>query len=237
MEYIENVSFEELIQRISKKFKIGFEEVKIGDIVISLAQIENLDAYIEKLADSTKEGDKLDLPFWAKLWPSSLLLSYALLKLPVQEDAELLEIGAGIGLCGLVAAKRGFNVIISDIDEDALIISKLNILKNGLEERANVKKIDFTKHTLDKRFSYIIGSEVLYRRQHYRPLIKFFLRHLKDNSSKVILAKDYHIKAKKFFKLAEEHFNIQQRYIGYKEIEGDSGEKHLCSIITLTKKS
>lgn len=236
MQHIERLSFEELIERIGEKFKIGFEDVKIGDITLSLVQIENLDEYIEKLADNTKEGEKLELPFWAKLWPSSLLLSYILLKLPERENADLLEIGAGIGLCGLVAAKRGFKVVISDIDEDALIISRINILKNGLEDRAEIKKLDFTKDTLDKKFSYIIGSEVLYRQEHYRPLVKFFLRHLKDTSSKVILAKDYHIKAKKFFKLAEDHFNIDQRYVGYKEVDKEGGEKHLCSIITLTKK-
>ncbi len=226
-----------LLSLVREKFEVCFEDVRIGDISLSLLQIQNLEEYIDSLADKVKEGERLELPFWAKLWPTSLLLSYYIMKLPVRNHGILLEIGAGFGLCGLVAAKKGHRVIISDIDEDALLFAKINVLKNNLQDSCRVERLDFTKDKIDEDIFYIVGSEVLYRQEHYRPLVKFFLRHLSHPSSRVILAKDYHLKAKKFFSLAKEHFIISERTIGYKEkTSGEKAEKHLCNIIELSRK-
>jgi len=230
------MSYDELLAEVKKKFEVDFEDIRIGDIKLSLLKIVNLENYIDKLADEVKDGEKLKLPFWAKIWPTSLLLSYVLLKLPIQEGDKLLEIGAGMGLCGLVAAKLGFKVVISDIENDALLISQINVLKNGLKDVAKVQRVDFTKDRLEMGFRYIIGSEVLYKQEHFRPLVKFFLNHLKEKDSYVILAKDYHLKAKKFFKLADEYFAIQEKIIGYREKDNKKGERHLCSILKLSKK-
>ena len=230
------MSYEELLLKVKEKFEIDFEDIRIGDINLSLIKIVNLEDYIDKLADEVREGERLELPFWAKIWPTSLLLSYVLLKLPMEKGDELLEIGAGTGLCGLVAASMGFNVTISDIEQDALMISQINVLKNGLQQRARVERVDFTSDRLSKKFRYIIGSEVLYKQEHFRPLVKFFLRHLRDENSFIILAKDYHLKAKKFYKLAQEHFVIQEKVIGYKEKDNEKGERHLCTILRLSKK-
>jgi len=229
------MSYEELENKIKEKFNIDFEEIAVLDTRLVVVKILNLEDYIDKLADHVKNGQRLELPFWAKIWPTSILLSYVLHKIPRQKGDSLLEIGAGMGICGLVAAKLGFDVIISDIDEDSLMISKINIIKNNLSENAKVKKIDFTRDRLEKKFKYIIGSEVLYRQEHYRPLIKFFLNHM-DKDSTVILAKDYHLKAKKFFKLAKDYFAVDEKYIGFKEVGNDKGERHLCSIIRLRLK-
>ncbi len=226
---------ERLMEEVKKRFEVEFETVRVGDIALELLQIKNLDEYIDRLAEETKEGEKLELPFWAKLWPTSLLLSYYILKLPLREEP-VLEIGAGFGLCGLVAAMKGHRVIISDIDDNALLFARINIIKNGLTHRATVRYLDFTKDTLEEKPSYIIGSEVLYRQEHYRPLVKFFKRHLTPYS-RAILAKDYHLKAKKFFTLAREWFVIREKTLGFKEsTEGENPERHLCNIIELQKK-
>ncbi len=232
---INKMSYDELMSKVREKFKVDFEEIGIGNIKLSILSILNLEDYIDRLAEELEEGNRLELPFWAKIWPTSILLGYVLLKLPHVEADDMLEIGAGMGLCGLVGARRGFNVIISDIDEDSLIISRINILKNHLLDKARVEKIDFTKDRLNRKFKYIIGSEVLYKQEHYRPLIKFFLSHTNRDSS-IILAKDYHLKAKKFFKLARDYFEINEKFIGYREMDNEKGEKHICSIIKMRRK-
>ncbi|MCF8038310.1 MAG: methyltransferase, partial [Desulfohalobiaceae bacterium] len=84
------------------------------------------------------------------------------------------------------------------------------------------------------RFDIILGSEILYREDTYRPLSKFLDRHLASTKgSEIILAKNYHFKAKSFFKIARKEFDIRERVIGYKEQSaGDSAEKdkHLSQI-------
>jgi hypothetical protein len=54
-----------------------------------------------------------------------------------------------------------------------------------------------------------------------------------------MLAKDYKLGAKKFFKLAEPEFSWQQKTLGYRERSGreeQSEERHLCTIYTLKPK-
>ncbi len=238
-QYMEDRYYEmdHLLGLVRERFEVSFEDIRIGDICLSILQIQNLEDYIDSLAEQVKEGERLELPFWAKLWPTSLLLSYYLLKLPVKEGSFLLEIGAGFGLCGLVAAMKGHSVILSDIEEDALLFARINVLKNQLEDRCKVIKLDFTKDKIEEDISYIVGSEVLYRQEHYRPLVRFFLRHLSHPHSRVILAKDYHLKAKKFFNLAKEHFVITEKTMGYKEKSAkDKVERHLCNILELRKR-
>ncbi|MGM0423776.1 MAG: class I SAM-dependent methyltransferase, partial [Thermodesulfobacteriota bacterium] len=185
-------------------------------------------------------GEKLELPFWAKIWPTSILLSYYLQRLPWNMQGQMLELGAGVGVCGLFAAKHGLQVIISDLHEDALLFSRINILQNNLQDRAEIAKVDFTKDRLQKRFRYILASEILYQESCYRPLLKFLLHHLEPVSqAETILAKSYKLKADKFFKLAREDFQLQEKNLGYRqqaEEKQSSQEKYLSQIYRLRPK-
>lgn len=233
-------NLERLLNDVSQEFKVHFEPIKIGDIKVNLLQISDLDRYIEQVVEQS-EGGKIELPFWARIWPTSILLGYYLLKLPprVESKPKILEIGAGVGLCGLVAAKLGFEVTISDINPQALSFAQINILENELEDLASTRRVDFCKDHLDDKYDIIIGSEILYFEDSYRPLVKFFKRHLKSAPNvQVVLAKGYKLKAKKFFKLAEKEFDIQEKLIGYKEKSPTTGEeeRHLCQIYRLAPK-
>jgi predicted nicotinamide N-methyase len=231
-------SLEELLRIANSKFETYFEPVKVGEHSLEILQIAEMDRYIDKLVNEARPGQKIELPFWAKIWPASILLSYFINSMqPPTTQKTLLEIGAGIGLCGLFAALKGFDVVISDYSDDALLFTKINILKNNLEHKATVAKVDFTKDRLNQKFDYILGSEVLYQEESYRPLIKFFSAHLKTTPhAEVILAKDYRRAAKKFFRLAPKDFKIAEKTIGYRqesETDSQGEERFLCTIYRL----
>ncbi len=236
-------SLQELLDYAESKYQTRFESLKVGENRLELLQFQDMEKYIEELDSRTANNERIELPFWAKIWPTSILLSYYLHNLDIPLDNHLLEIGAGIGICGLFAAKLGYNVTISDINEDALLFTQINILKNNLQDRAKIEKIDFTQDSTNEKYKTILGSEALYREDTYRPLIKFFLNNLQAApDSEIILANHFKIKAKKFFKLAEQEFNIEQKTIGFKESSEDSAdndqesEKHLCKIFRMRPK-
>ena len=117
---------------------------------------------------------------------------------------------------------------ISDINEDALLFARINILKNGLQDRANVRRIDLqagvrdTPDTASERFSVIAGSEILYLEQLHRPLITFLKCHLELPSSgaaapEVLLTTDHRRNADAFFALAEKTFRVEHKTVGIKE--------------------
>ncbi len=227
-----------LLEKAQAKFNIQFESIKILDQELNILQIADMDRYVERLADSAPLGKGIELPYWAKIWPTSILLSYYLQRLPQNKNLNILELGSGVGVCGLVAAKCGFQVTMTDNIEDALLFAQINILKNNLEKKAQLARVDFTQDQLPNRFDLIFGSEVLYKESTYSPLIKFLLEHIKqENNSEIIIAQNYKLQAEKFFKLAEEKFDIQKKTLGYREksssAKNEQGEKHLCNIYRL----
>ncbi len=226
-----------LLEQAQSKYRVRFEPVKVGDASLDVLQIANMEEYLDQMAAGLDAETPLELPFWARIWPTSILLSFFVQRIHAADTAHLLEIGAGIGLCGLFAAKQGIRTTLSDINEDALLFSQINILQNDLQNLADVHRIDFTQDRLSRRYDMILGSEVLYQEASYRPLSKFLKHHLRAHKdSEIILAKSYRLKAKPFFKAAEKEFSIQERVIGYKEQQDQASpenERHLSHIYRL----
>ena len=223
---------DELLDLARSRYDVCFEPVTIGAHTLDILQIADLAALLDRLI-ATAGTAPLELPYWAKIWPTSMLLGHFLHHLDPDPDRSLLEIGAGVGICGLFAAARGFTTVITDIAPDALLFSRINILQNGLQDRASVARADFAADRLDRRFDIILGSEVLYIESLHRGLLKFLESHLKlDPRAEVILAKDYHRRADRFFALADKEFLTADRVVGYKERDPgqDTPERKLCHI-------
>lgn len=228
----DNASLDDLLALANSKFETCFEPVTVGDETLEFLQIADMAAYIERLDHNLAPGELLKLPLWGKIWPTAILLSYFIQRLDPKPHPKVLEIGAGVGVCGLFAAKRGFATTITDIHPDALLFTRINILKNGLQDKARAVKADFTADRLGERFDYILASEAVYLDQTYRTLVKFLLAHLQTSAdAEIVLAKDYGRKATKFFNLAEKEFHISERVIGYKEKSESGGEEKQLTTI------
>ncbi|MCF8039748.1 MAG: methyltransferase, partial [Desulfohalobiaceae bacterium] len=152
-------SLETLLNQAEAKYKTRFETVKVGQEELHILQIADMESHLDRIFAATKEDKGLELPFWARIWPTSILLSYYVQRLPATADLNLLEIGAGIGICGLFAARQGLRVTISDINEDALLFTRINILKNNHQDKAASARIDFTSDRLESRIDIILGTE------------------------------------------------------------------------------
>jgi 2-polyprenyl-3-methyl-5-hydroxy-6-metoxy-1,4-benzoquinol methylase len=232
-------TLEGLLATARERYDVIFEKVTVGKYELEILQLSDMMVHIDDLAEQANDETRLELPFWARIWPSSILLSYYIQRMDPAAGVSMLEIGGGIGVCGLFAARHGFKVTISDINEDALLFARINVLKNGLQDRAQVCKVDFTKATMPQTYNYILGSEVIYLEDTYRSLVKFFLKTLDPGpGSEIILAKSYNLKTKRFFALAEQEFVIKMSTIGYKEkgASGPEGEKHLAQIVRMRSK-
>lgn len=232
------LSLDELLAKAREIFQVHFEPVAAGGTTLEMLQISNMQEYLEKLAtlsptDREGGGKGIDaLPLWAKIWPSSLITAHFLASLPKPETKTVLEIGAGVGVTGLFAAAFGYDVVVSDVNPDALLFARINALHNRLADKLTVEKVDFTADDLGKRFDYIVGSEVLYNPEQHRPLLKFLLKHIKrEPDAEVILTRDYSRNPGRFFKMADEEFHMAQKNIGVKSTdESGETERRLCTI-------
>lgn len=237
---------DDLLAFAEKKYSLEFEPVSAGGVTLNILQIANMREILDAaVASGALQNALAALPLWAKIWPASLILGHALAALP-PDGRCLLEVGAGCGVAGLVAAALGFNACITDINPDALLFARINILANDLGERARVCRADIESDNLGERFSLVLGAEILYLEHLYRPLVKFLARHLRaggsDPAPAALLATDHRRNAKRFFKLAEKEFSIAHKPIGIRarpapeDGPADAGreERHLLSLHRLT---
>ena len=165
-----------------------------------------------------------DLPLWAKVWPASFVLGRFLRKLE-PEGKTLLEVGAGCGVTGCLAARYGFaHVTVTDIVTDALVFAKANVLRNELADRMDVRYLDVTTTRLEQRFDCIAASEILYLDDLHRPLIKFISRHLAAGG-KAVLCTDWARRKPQFFKQAAKEFTITEHKVGVRSTDEDGNEQ------------
>ena len=102
------------------------------------------------------------LPYGVSLWPSAIALSH---EIATRADAfrgrAVLELGAGVGLPGVVAATLGGRVVQTDRDELVLHLCKRNGERNG-GDPIEYRLADWTEWGDAGLYDWIIGADILY---------------------------------------------------------------------------
>ncbi|MCB2189694.1 MAG: methyltransferase [Deltaproteobacteria bacterium] len=155
---------------------LEWQEVGLGGRTIRLPELADPLAYLEKrLARGFRVAN--DLPLWTKLWPGSLMLAQLVEAMQPPVQSPVLELGAGVGLPGLVAAQKGCRVILTDNDPDALCLARLAVEANGLGHLVEVRELDWLTPPSDLApVATILGAEVLYERAIYPDLARLVAR-------------------------------------------------------------
>ncbi|MDD4952650.1 MAG: methyltransferase [Desulfovibrionaceae bacterium] len=210
-----NAPLDDLLHEARRRFKkVRFDRLAVGGVELDLLQVEDMSAYLDGLVGRAGSGRSVDLPLWAKVWPACFVLAMFLGRIPAEAARPMLEIGTGIGLVGLCVATKGHQVVLSDIDPDALLFSRINVLKNGLAAKASVLRADFTSDRLQKSFQRIVGCEVLYGEKNYPGMIEFLSAHLsEDPEAEVVLAQDMRRPGAEFLRLAQERFQVARKEV------------------------
>ncbi|HTV48759.1 MAG TPA: methyltransferase domain-containing protein [Phycisphaerae bacterium] len=110
------------------------------------------------------------LPYWPIIWPSALMLAEFILKTDQLPSATrgsevVMDLGCGLGIVGISAALRGWKVEFTDYDPEAVQFAEYNARGNGIPaDRITAYQMDW-RQPVDKKFDWIIGSDVLYERR------------------------------------------------------------------------
>lgn len=109
------------------------------------------------------------LPYWADLWPASVVLARFLRGLH-GSGRTLLELGCGSGVVATAAARAGFDVTATDYYEDSPNFARTNARRNTQVDIA-ARCADWNSWPADIRgFDLVVASDVLYE-QRNAPLI------------------------------------------------------------------
>lgn len=119
-------------------------------------------------------------PFGLLLWESSMALAAALVdRASAVHGATILEIGAGTGLAGLVAASLGAHVRQTDHLAEAIALCRHNAALNGVGG-ITTALADWTRWTDDARYDLVVGADVLYDRAAHAPVRDILHRNLAE---------------------------------------------------------
>jgi predicted nicotinamide N-methyase len=99
-------------------------------------------------------------PYGIVLWPAAIALAHELASRAVA-GKRILELGAGTGLPGIVAASLGARVVQTDRQELVLHVCKQNAERNGVT-RIEHRIADWTAGDDPDRYDLILGSDILY---------------------------------------------------------------------------
>ena len=99
-------------------------------------------------------------PYGVVLWPAAIALSHEIASRAVA-GKRILELGAGTGLPGIVAAARGAHVVQTDRQKLVLYVCEQNAARNGVTTIEH-RIADWTAWDDTERYDVILGSDILY---------------------------------------------------------------------------
>lgn len=133
-------------------------DVGVGSDTVALWQVDDLERYIDRRALLAGD-DPPEPPYWAHLWAGARVLAAAVPTGP----GRAVELGCGLGLPGLIAARRGARVTFVDRVVAPLAFVRASAAANGLGPAALVAA-DLTSGVFRTRFDLVLLAEVLYDR-------------------------------------------------------------------------
>jgi predicted nicotinamide N-methyase len=167
---------------------------------LTIESLANLNEAIDGLfAELERQGDPSLLeslcPYFGVVWPSARGLAEHLVELgsPALAGKTLLEVGCGLAVPSLAAARLGARVVATDFHPDIPGFLERNIELNGLNEARERGDFVFVARDWQKdasplgRFDWVVGSDILYERQHPGPVARMLASHVAPGG-RVVLA-------------------------------------------------
>jgi len=127
------------------------------------------------------------LPYWAELWTSAVALAHDV-SIRSLRGRRTLELGCGLGLPSIAAARGGGRVLATDWSAEAVLATAANAERNDVA----IETLRCAWHEADAivaraPWPLVIASDVLYERRNVDQLLDLFPR-LVDERGLVLLA-------------------------------------------------
>jgi predicted nicotinamide N-methyase len=190
------------------------------DVVVRQIDLPGGPVYLVRPSDwealRHEEGEAgRPVPYWARLWPSGEALALELASSPPGPGMHVLELGCGLGLPSVVAARGGADVLATDGSTDAVAFTAHALALNELE--ATVAQADWAHdaEALVERgpFDLVIAADVLYTVGNSDSALLILPRLLEPNGE-IWLADPDRAGGRRFLAAARASFHLRTREEG-----------------------
>jgi ETFB lysine methyltransferase len=163
--------YDELIARIRASYRVTSETVTLGKASVVIVHVADPDALMEAVDPATFAEDER-MPYWSDLWNSSIALARWCEDSPWIGGKTFLELGCGVGLAGLAAARAGARVTMTDYEPDALAFAACNARRNLEGPLPDIGLLDWRRRGDIGPFDVIAGADITYERRNFEPLLR-----------------------------------------------------------------
>jgi predicted nicotinamide N-methyase len=148
------------------------------------------------------------LPYWAELWASAVALAHDV-SLRSLRGAPTLELGCGLGLPSIAAARAGGRVLATDWSPDAVAATAANAERNGVRIETLECSWAEPDAILERApWPLVLASDVLYEARNVELLLDLLPR-LVDETGLVLLADPGRVSAERFLRAGEADWTIR----------------------------
>ena len=160
--------------------------VRLGGHDYRIRALSDLQQFADPTGQAQRAGISSSLwSLFGQVWPSGRVLAEAMSHFDVA-GKRILELGCGLGLPSLVLAQRGANVVASDHHPLAESFLAYNA---GLNALPAITYRDLPWMVPDATlgsFDLIIGSDILYERDHAAQVAAMMLRHANPDAELLV---------------------------------------------------
>ncbi len=161
------------------QYKTKVYQESVGGLILKIECLEDLNRTIDQVFEYLeKKGDPRALeelcPYFGVVWPSARGLASYLTE--ISRDAldgkSVLELGCGLAIPSMIAAKRGANVVSADFHPLVPSFLSRNLELNDLRTIKYLQVNWETENPDLPQFDWVIGSDILYESRYAAPLAK-----------------------------------------------------------------
>lgn len=203
-----DLSHQSLRDALGVRYDVVTEQVRIGSTEFQLLTVRDTNALLDRLDPLTFATDER-MPYWAELWTSSIELARWCLEDSEMRGATVLELGCGLGLGGIAAARAGATVTMTDYEDEALLFARYNVLQNAVPIRPRIERFDWRESSDLGPFDVVIGGDIVYERRNFSPVLSTLRSMLKPSGFALLTEPDRGI-GRDFFSYASgEGFTVE----------------------------
>lgn len=156
-----------LVERLTALRGVAAPELPPALLDVVVRQVEGLFVVLPADWEQLRHeegGAGRPVPYWARLWPSGLALTRFVTASPPCAGARVLELGCGLALPSVAAARAGAAVLATDGSEDAIAFAAHALALN--EADAAVAVVDWSAQgeelVAQGPFDLVLAADVLY---------------------------------------------------------------------------
>ncbi|MEP3855901.1 MAG: methyltransferase domain-containing protein [Porticoccus sp.] len=167
--------------------RVRYQTIEFGELDIHIRTLRSNLEYSDPDGDAEALGiSSASWPLFGVVWDSAKALAHHMLNQDTV-GKRILEVGCGIGLASLVLNHGGTDITATDYHPRAGEFLDINVQLNQGQPIPFVRTGWADEDLLLGKFDMIIGSDVLYEREHVDLLAAFIDRHARPTCEVIIV--------------------------------------------------